>query len=131
MVFALKIWWHYLYGETCQVFTNHKSLKYLLTRELNLRKRRWLELIKNYDLVIDYHPEKANVVANALSQKSSIILAHIRTLYVLLLLDLKTLGITMDCDYHRALVANFIVRSTLIDQIRDKQMQDNDLVRKV
>ena len=65
VVFALKIWRHYLYEETCQIFTNHKSLKYLLTqRELNLRQRRWLELIKDYNLVIDYHPEKANVVAN-------------------------------------------------------------------
>ena len=59
-----------------------------------------MELIKNYDLVIDYHPEKANVVADALSQKSSVILAHIRTAYVPLLLDLNTLGIILDCDYH-------------------------------
>ena len=66
MVFALKIWKYYLYRETCQVFTDHKSLKYLLTqRELNLKQRRWLELIKDYDLVIDYHLGKANVVANA------------------------------------------------------------------
>ena len=53
---------------------------------------RWLELIKDYDLVIDYHPEKANVMADALSQKSSATLAHNRTSYVPLLLDLKTLG---------------------------------------
>ena len=68
VVFALKIWRHYLYGETCQIFTNHKILKYhLIQKELNLRQRRWLELIKDYDLVIDYHPKKANVVADALS----------------------------------------------------------------
>ncbi|WRX15687.1 Reverse transcriptase domain - like 10 [Theobroma cacao] len=72
VVFALKIWRHYLYGERCRIFTDHKSLKYLLTqKELNLRQRRWLELIKDYDLVIDYHPGKANVVADALSCKSS------------------------------------------------------------
>ena len=54
VVFALKIWRHYLYGETCQIFTDHKSLKYLLIqKELNLRQRRWLELIKDYDLIID------------------------------------------------------------------------------
>ncbi|WRX26676.1 Reverse transcriptase domain - like 10 [Theobroma cacao] len=76
VVFALKIWRHYLYGERCRNFTNHKSLKYLLTqKELNLRQRRWLELIKDYDLVIDYHPGKANVVADALSRKSSSSLA--------------------------------------------------------
>ena len=75
---------------------------------------RWLELIKDYGLVIGYHIEKANVVTDALSQKSSITLAHIRTAYVPLLLYLKTLGITLECDYHGA---NFMVRLTLIDQI--------------
>ena len=56
VVFTLKIWKYYLYGETCQIFIDHKSLKYLLTqKELNLRQRRWLELIKDYDLIIDYH----------------------------------------------------------------------------
>ena len=82
-------------------------------------------------MVIDYHPEKANVVANALSRKFSITLAHIRTTYVPLLLDLKTLGITLDCDYNGALVANFVMKLTLINQIRNNQMQDNDLVREV
>ncbi|WMV13510.1 hypothetical protein MTR67_006895 [Solanum verrucosum] len=58
VVFALKIWRHYLYGEKCHIFTDHKSLKYLGTqKELNLRQRRWLELIKDYDCTIDYHPE--------------------------------------------------------------------------
>ncbi|WMV30697.1 hypothetical protein MTR67_024082, partial [Solanum verrucosum] len=66
VVFALKIWRHYLYGEKCHIFTDHKSLKYLGTqKELNLRQRRWLELIKDYDCTIDYHPGKANVVADA------------------------------------------------------------------
>ncbi|KAL4309111.1 hypothetical protein GQ457_01G013260 [Hibiscus cannabinus] len=72
IVFALKIRRHYLYGEKCYLFTDHKSLKYLLTqKELNLRQRRWMELLKDYDLVIDYHPGKANVVADALSHKPS------------------------------------------------------------
>ena len=70
VVFALKIWRHYLYGEKCKIFTDHKSLKYLLTqKDLNLRQRRWLELLKDYDCIIDYHPGKANVVADALSRK--------------------------------------------------------------
>ena len=69
-VFALKIWRHYLYGEKCRIFTDHKSLKYLLTQKyLNLRQRRWLELFKDYDCIIDYYPGKANVVADALSRK--------------------------------------------------------------
>ena len=71
IVFALKIWRHYLYGEKCFIYTDHKSLKYLPSqRELNLRQRRWMELIKDYDCVIDYHPGKANVVADALSRMS-------------------------------------------------------------
>ena len=71
VVFALKIWRHYLYGEKCRVYTDHKSLKYLLTqKELNLRQRRWLELFKDYDCIIDYHPGKANIVADALSRKT-------------------------------------------------------------
>ena len=65
IVFALKIWRHYLYGKTCQTFTDHKSMKYLFTqKELNLRQIKWLELIKDYDLIIDYHLGKANVVAD-------------------------------------------------------------------
>ena len=75
VVFALKIWRHYLYGEKCRIYTDHKSLKYLLThKELNLRKQRWLELFKDYDCIIDYHPGKANVVANALSRKAMVAL---------------------------------------------------------
>ena len=71
IVFALKIWRHYLFGERCHVYSDHKSLKYLMTqKDLNLRQRRWLELLKDYELVIDYHPGKANVVADALSRKS-------------------------------------------------------------
>ena len=71
VVFALKIWRHYLYGEKCRIFTYQKSLKYLLTqKELNLIQRRWLELFKDYDCIIDYHLGKANVVADALSRKT-------------------------------------------------------------
>ncbi|KAA0046134.1 ty3-gypsy retrotransposon protein [Cucumis melo var. makuwa] len=70
VVFALKIWRHYLYGKKIQIFTDHKSLKYFFTqKELNMRQRRWLELVKNYDCEILYHPGKANVVADALSRK--------------------------------------------------------------
>ncbi|KAG8501064.1 hypothetical protein CXB51_003123 [Gossypium anomalum] len=70
VVFALKIWRHYLYGEKCRVYTDHKSLKYLMSqKDLNLRQRRWLALLKDYELVIDYHPGKANVVVDALSRK--------------------------------------------------------------
>ncbi|TYK14932.1 pol protein [Cucumis melo var. makuwa] len=70
VVFALKIWRHYLYGEMIQIFTDHKSLKYFLVqKKLNMRQRRWLELVKDYDCEILYHLGKANVVVDALSRK--------------------------------------------------------------
>ena len=70
VVFTLKIWRHYLYGEKCRIFTDHKSHKYLLTqKELNLRQRRWLEVFKDYDCIVDYHQGKANVVVDTLSRK--------------------------------------------------------------
>ncbi|KAI3772311.1 hypothetical protein L6452_03493 [Arctium lappa] len=68
VVFALKIWRHYLYGIKCQIYTDHKSLQYLFNqKELNMRQRRWMELLSDYDCDILYHPGKANVVADALS----------------------------------------------------------------
>ncbi|GJU99408.1 putative reverse transcriptase domain-containing protein [Tanacetum coccineum] len=69
VVFALKIWRHYLYGTKCTVFTDHKSLQHILDqKELNMRQRRWLELLIDYDCEICYHPRKANVMADALSR---------------------------------------------------------------
>jgi hypothetical protein len=73
VVHALKIWRHYLIGKRCELYTDYKSLKYIFTQSnLNLRQRKWLELIKDYDLGIKYHPGKANVVADALSHRSHV-----------------------------------------------------------
>jgi hypothetical protein len=73
VVHTLKIWRHYMIGNKSKIFIDHKSLKYIFTqKELNLRQRRWLELIKDYDLDIQYHPGKANVVANVLSRKGQV-----------------------------------------------------------
>ncbi|GJZ56355.1 putative reverse transcriptase domain-containing protein [Tanacetum coccineum] len=73
VVFALKIWRHYLYGTKCTVFTGHKSLQHILNqKELNMRQRRWLELLSDYDCKIRYHPGKANFVAGALNRKERI-----------------------------------------------------------
>jgi len=70
VVHALKIWWHYLLASECDIYTDHKSLKYIFTQpELNMRQIWWLELIKDYNLEVHYHPGKANVVADALSRK--------------------------------------------------------------
>jgi len=71
IVFALNIWRHYLYGAQFRVFSDHKSLKYLFDqKELNMRQRRWIEFLKDYDFELLYHPGKANVVADALSRKT-------------------------------------------------------------
>jgi hypothetical protein len=70
MVMALRTWWHYLLGNVVHIYTNHKSLNYIFTQpNLNMRQRRWLELIKDYELEVHYHPGKANVVTNTLSRK--------------------------------------------------------------
>ncbi|GJZ16748.1 putative nucleotidyltransferase, ribonuclease H [Tanacetum coccineum] len=73
VVFALKIWRHYLYGTKCVVFTDHKSLQHILDqKDLNMRQRRWIELLSDYDYEIRYHLGKANVVADVLSRKEMI-----------------------------------------------------------
>ncbi|GJW21930.1 putative reverse transcriptase domain-containing protein [Tanacetum coccineum] len=85
VVFALKIWRHYLYGTKCTVFTDHKSLQHILDqKELNMRQRRWLELLADYDCEIRYHPGKANVVADALSRKERIKPLRVRALVMTL-----------------------------------------------
>ncbi|GJX82524.1 retrotransposon protein, putative, ty3-gypsy subclass [Tanacetum coccineum] len=89
VVFALKMWRHYLYGTKCVVFTDHKSLQHILDqKELNMRQRRWLELLGDYDCEIRYHPGKVNVVADALSQKERIKPLRVRALVMTISLNL-------------------------------------------
>nr|GEZ82671.1 putative reverse transcriptase domain-containing protein [Tanacetum cinerariifolium] len=90
VVFALKIWRHYLYGTKCTVFTDHKSLQHILDqKELNMRQRRWLELLSDYECDIRYHPGKANVVADALSRKEQEPPLRVRALVMTIGLDLS------------------------------------------
>jgi hypothetical protein len=96
VVHALKIWRHYLLGNTCHLYTDHKSLKYIFTQsEQNMRQRRWLELIKDYDLEIHYHPGKANVVADALSRKASCHCLTVRTSDTTLCQEMEKLNLGM------------------------------------
>ncbi|GJY49811.1 putative reverse transcriptase domain-containing protein [Tanacetum coccineum] len=89
VVFALKIWRHYLYGTKFTVFLDHKSLQHILDqKELNMRQRHWLELLSDYDCEIRYHPGKANVVADALSRKERIKWLRVRALVMTIGLDL-------------------------------------------
>lgn len=81
---------HYLYSEKCQIFVDHKSLKYVLNqKELNLQYRRLIELFKAYECVINYHLGRANVVTDALSRKKTSSLAHFKTMYFPLLVKWK------------------------------------------
>ena len=78
VVFALKIWRHYLNGKEFEVYSDHKSLKYIFTqRDLNMRQRGWMEFLEDYDFTLHYHPDKENVMADALSRKSRGVLASI------------------------------------------------------
>ncbi|KAL0543603.1 hypothetical protein IC582_018703 [Cucumis melo] len=130
VVFALKIWRHYLYGEKIQIFTDHKSLKYFFTqKELNMRQRRWLELVKDYDCEILYHPGKANVVADALSRKVSHSAALI-TRQAPLHRDLERAGIAVLVGAVTMQLAQLTVQPTLRQRIIDAQSNDPYLVEK-
>ncbi|KAL0553855.1 hypothetical protein IC582_007759 [Cucumis melo] len=130
VVFALKIWRHYLYGEKIQIFTDHKSLKYFFTqKELNMRHRRWLELVKDYDCEILYHPGKANVVADALSRKVSHSAALI-TRQSPLHRDLERAEIAVSVGAVTMQLAQLTVQPTLRQRIIDAQSNDPYLVEK-
>ena len=78
IVFSLKIWRHYLYGEQFEVFSDYKSLKYIFTqRDLNTRQHRWMKYLEDYDFTLHYHPGKENVVVNELRRKSRGVLASV------------------------------------------------------
>ncbi|XP_022856219.1 uncharacterized protein LOC111377372 [Olea europaea var. sylvestris] len=127
VVFALKIWRHYLYGEWCEIYTDHKSLKYLFTqKELNMRQRRWLELVKDYDFVIKYHPGKANVVSEALSRKSTSSVASMIVTQKLELIDLQKMGIEVVSQGSiEAKLAALTLQPTLLNRIQQGQQEDD------
>jgi len=123
VVHALKIWRHYLYGEKFEVFTDHKSLKYLFSqKDLNLRQCRWMEFLKDYDFEMSYHPGKANVVADALSRKK------LKSLFLK-----RQWGLIEDAvDYlpfvshktQRLFMAQLSLRSAVVDRVVEIQKAD-------
>ncbi|KAA0052217.1 hypothetical protein E6C27_scaffold207G00280 [Cucumis melo var. makuwa] len=128
VVLALKIWIHYLFGEKCHIFTEHKSLKYIFDqKELNLRQRRWLELIKDYDCTIEYHPSKANVVADALSRKSRLPKSALCGIRASLLSELRGFKAVMTAESSGSLLAQFQIRSSLVAEIVGRQPEDSNL----
>ncbi|KAA3449616.1 reverse transcriptase [Gossypium australe] len=117
IIFALKIWRHHLYGEKCHIFAYHNNLKYIMTQKnLNLCQQRWLELLKDYELVIDYHPGKANVVADTLSRKS--------------LFALRAMNTQLSLSVDGSILAELKANSVFLQQICKAQKCDNELQAK-
>ncbi|WVZ70258.1 hypothetical protein U9M48_018935 [Paspalum notatum var. saurae] len=125
VVYALKKWRHYLLGNTCHIYTDHKSLKYIFTQpELNMRQRRWLELIKDYDLEVHYHPGKANVVADALSRKAHCNFIEARPTVRVLCCEIGDIEIPTALE---AELYNLVLEPTIKDQIIAAQKQDKGM----
>ncbi|WVZ81092.1 hypothetical protein U9M48_028511 [Paspalum notatum var. saurae] len=125
VVYTLKKWRHYLLGNTCLDYTDHKSLKYIFTQpELNMRQRRWLELIKDYDLEVHYHPGKANVVADALSRKAHCNFIEARPTVRVLCWEIGEIEMPMVLE---AELYNLVIEPTIKDQIIAAQKQDKGM----
>ena len=118
IVFALKMWRHYLFGSKFEVFSDHKSLKYLFSqKELNIHQRKWLEFLKDYDFELSYHSGKANVVADALSRKP----LHISTLMVRemdLLEQFRDLSLACEVTPNNVRLGTFRITRELLGDIR-------------
>src|SRR4051812_31340387 len=128
VVFLLKLWRHYLYGSRFEVFSHHKSLKYLFDqKELNMRQRRWLEFLKDYDFGLNYHPGKENVVADALSRKS----LHMYMLMVRefeLLEQFRDLSLLCEETSSGVKLGMLNLTSGILDEIQEGQKYDLSLV---
>ena len=130
VIFALKIWRHYLYGETSEIYTNHKSLKYFLSqKELNMRQRKQLELLKDYKSSILYHLSKANVVANALNKKPSESLVALRVKLPYMLFEFNKLSIQFEVSQFGVLFAHLKVQPNLFERIKSLQRDGSQVKR--
>ncbi|MGI4568737.1 Ty3/Gypsy family RNase HI domain-containing protein, partial [Klebsiella pneumoniae] len=124
VVFALKVWRHYLYGERFEVFSDHKSLKYVFTqKDLNMRQRRWMEFLEQYDLDLQYHPGKANAVADALSRQDKA-----KDIMMCILFDecnamdiLSQYGLTLVEDTNKATLFTIRAEPELISRVIESQ----------
>jgi hypothetical protein len=125
-VHALKIWRHYLIGNCCEIYNDQKSLKYIFTQnDLNLQQCLWLELIKDYDLGINYHPGKANVVADALSHKKYCNASFARRMQPELWREIEYLNHGMVNESK----VTMEVEPTLEAEIREGELEDAKLKR--
>ena len=127
VVFTLKVWRHYLYGVRFSMYSDHKSLKYLFDqKELNMRQRRWMEYLKDYDLDLQYHPGKANKVADALSRKV-IQRAELMMLEFSLLEKFRDLDLQFMWTTEGPVMGNLNISSRFRDEIQQEQMSDDKL----
>jgi hypothetical protein len=125
VVHGLKIWRHYLLGKRCELYTYHKSLKYIFTQSnLNLMQRRWLELIKEYDLGINYHPRKANVVADALNRRSHVSQQVVDSMPFELCEEFNKLNLRIVTNMK---ATKMEVGSNLLQEIRKGQVEDEKI----
>jgi hypothetical protein len=125
VVHALKIWRHYLLGNIYHIYTDDKSLKYIFTQsELNMRQRRWLELIKDYELEIHYHLGKANMVVDALSRKASCYCLTVKTSDIILCQEMEKLNLGM---IQHGTLNQSKLESVLLQRIIDAQRSDEGI----
>ncbi|KAJ6792372.1 uncharacterized protein M6B38_239065 [Iris pallida] len=108
-----------------QIYTDHKSLKYVFTqKKINMRQRRWLQLLKDFDMELEYHPGKANKVADALSRRPE---AFFMNTPKEILEDLRKMGIEVIYSITEGMWQNLQVQSSLIDRIKEAQQNDSNL----
>ena len=121
IVFALKIWRHYLYGEKFEVFSDNKSLKYIFTQwDINMRQRRWMEYMEDYDFTLQYHPSKANVVADALSRKSWGVLASVDSREWLMLETMGQFGLQYS-EQTQGVLRSLVAKPSLLSRVIESQ----------
>ena len=135
VVHALKIWRHYLYGERFELFSDHKSLKYIFTqKELNLRQRRWMEYLEDYDFGLNYHPGKANAVADALSRKADGCSASMQLQKWNMVKSICEYQLYVKKHEGGAHLYNMASQPTLMGRIIEKQQEDEtskELIEKI
>ena len=128
VVFALKIWRHYLYGKQFEVYLDHKSLKYIFTqRDLNMRQRRWMEFLEDYDFTLHYHPGKENVVVDALNRKSRGALASIASWEWRMLKTVGQFGVQYS-EQTQGTLGSLVATPSLLSRVIEFQGQDAEIV---
>ncbi|KAK8934588.1 hypothetical protein KSP39_PZI014470 [Platanthera zijinensis] len=121
VVFALKVWRHYLYGVHCDIFSEHKNLKYVdMQKELNIRQRRWVEFLADYQYEMHYHPGKANVVADALSRRAATSEAGLQVMSMELVRSFRDMQISLVSEDDPKLYREYLTSMVAIDDIRDR-----------